>query len=51
MLTPEGETLQVCNSPRPVDEMPAEYWCMCHFDGKLLLGDYYRGEVVALQGL
>ena len=50
VLTPEGATLQVYNSPKPAEEEVA-WRGMCHFDGKLLVADYGQHEVNALRGL
>ena len=50
VLTPEGETLQVYNSPRPL-KREVHWRGICHFDGKLWLADSDQEELVALQGL
>ena len=50
VLTPEGATLQVYNSPRPAEEK-VRWRDMCHFDGKLMVADREQSEVLALQGL
>ena len=50
VLTPEGEVLRVCTSPRPMD-LQAQWVAMCHFDGKLVVGDRFHGELLGLQGL
>ena len=50
VLAPDGATLQVYNSPRPADQA-VDWLDMCHFDGKLMIADDHRNEIVALQGL